>query len=364
MPATHAVVPDERNASILVGMRDGVTREFRLVPKEKATVSVLDSAFMLGDGIWEGIRCKQGVIQFAKEHINRLFESAKAMYMDLELSRFQLLEYIYETIDANNMNSSDDVHIRLMVSRGLKDTPHQNPRSTIGAPLIVVIPEFKKADPSIQNRGLKLATVHIRRGPPDVKDEMWNHMSKATDIQACIQANYLGVDEALMLDDRGWAKTCNSTNFMIVREGTGEDEGRLVIWSPTKNNQMQGITRRKTIEACRDAGIPVYEQDFSLTEVYGAVEAFCCGTFPAQISVIQVDGRQIGDGRSPGPMVQHINTLYNQLVARDIGRGRAATLVDARIWDMPYTERYQNGYIQLPGQRVKANGVHHEIDLL
>ncbi|OCF54008.1 hypothetical protein L486_08486 [Kwoniella mangroviensis CBS 10435] len=356
MPATHAVVPDPRNASILVGMRDGVTKEFRLIPKAQATVSVLDSAFMLGDGIWEGIRCKKGVIQFAKEHIDRLFESAKAMFMNLELSRVQLLQYLYETIDANNMNMSDDVHIRLMVSRGLKDTPHQNPRSTIGAPLIVIIPEFKKADPSIQHRGLKLATVHVRRGPPDVKDEMWNHMSKATDIQACIQANYLGVDEALMLDDRGWVKTCNSTNFMIVREGMGEDEGKLVVWSPTKNNQMQGITRRKTIEACRAAGVPVYEQDFSLTEVYGAVEAFCCGTFPAQISVIEVDGRKVGDGQSPGPMVQYINTLYNELVAHDIARGRAATLEDARLSDLPYSIRYQMQSMQRKPETPKLNG--------
>lgn len=130
-------------------------------------------------------------------------------------------------------------------------------------------------------RGLSLATVHIRRGPPDIKDEMWNHMSKATDIQACIQANVLGADEALMLDDRGYVKTCNSTNFMIVREGTGADEGRLVVWSPTKNNQMQGITRRRTLEVCRAAGIPTYELDFSLTEVYGASEVSVTHKSPA-----------------------------------------------------------------------------------
>ncbi|KAI9639153.1 aminotransferase [Dioszegia hungarica] len=342
--ATHAVVPDTRNASILIGMRDGMSGEFRLVPREQATVSVFDSAFMLGDGIWEGIRSKQGVIQFAKDHLNRLFESAKAMYMDLGCTRAELLDMIHQTTDANDMQTSDDVHIRLMVSRGLKRTPHQNPASTIGLPLIVIIAEHKRPDPSISERGLKLMTVHVRRGNPDVKDEMWNHMSKATDIQACIQSNAMGADEALMLDDRGYVKTCNSTNFMIVREGLDDDAGKLVIWSPTKNNQMQGITRRRTIAVCRAAGIKVIEQDFSLTEAYGAIEAFCCGTFPAQISVTHVDGRQIGDGVSPGPMVSHINKLYAEHVKADIQRGREAVVTEVREADLSWAKRIGAGF--------------------
>ena len=183
--------------------------------------------------------------------------------------------------------------------------------------------------------------------------QRWNHMSKATDIQACIQANVMGADEALMLDDRGYVKTCNSTNFMIVREGTGVDQGRLVIWSPTKNNQMQGITRRRTIEVAREAGIPVYEIDFSLTEVYGAAEvsqqsdrilesdvkAFCTGTFPAQMPVIEVDGRVIGDGKT-GPLTLHLQSLYAAHVKADIQRGREAVRQEIAEADLPWALRY------------------------
>ncbi|GAA6003270.1 hypothetical protein JCM10207_001835 [Rhodosporidiobolus poonsookiae] len=318
-PSTHAVVQDDRNASILVGMRDGVSQEFTLVPRDKAVVSVFDSAFLLGDGCWEGIRFKQGVMQFAKEHLDRLFETAKALFMNLHLSKIELLNLIHQTIDANGMETSDDVHIRLVVSRGLKDTPHQNPKSTIGAPLIVIIPEYKKSDPSVGERGIKLMTVHVRRGAADTKDEMWNHLSKATDVMACIQANVMGADEALMLDKDGFVKTCNSTNFFIVRNG--------VVWAPTRRYQMQGITRQKTIDLCKQHGIPVEECDFTLTEVYGADEAFVTGTFPSQLPVVWVDGRTIGTGK-PGPMVARLQQLYREMVKADVGRGRAAVMAE------------------------------------
>ncbi|GAA5832210.1 hypothetical protein JCM3766R1_002336 [Sporobolomyces carnicolor] len=316
-PATHAVVPDSRNADILVGRRDGVTREFSLVHRDQAVVSVFDSCFLLGDGCWEGIRIKQGVMQFAKDHIDRLFETAKALFMNLQLTKRELLELVHRTIDANDMQTSDDVHVRLVVSRGLKDTPHQNPRATIGAPLIIIIPEFKKSDPTVGQNGIRLMTVHVRRGPPDVKDENWNHTSKATDVIACIQANVMGADEALMLDHNGFVKTCNSTNFFIVRDGK--------VLAPTPQNQMRGITRQKTIDLCRANGIPVEECDFTLTTVYGADEAFCTGTFPSQIPVVEVDGRTIGDGK-PGPMVAELQRLYAELVKSDIARGREAVL--------------------------------------
>ncbi|GJN91368.1 hypothetical protein Rhopal_004389-T1 [Rhodotorula paludigena] len=302
---THAVVQDDRNSSILIGMRDGVTGDFALVPREKAVVSVFDSAFLLGDGCWEGIRIKQGVMQFAKEHLDRLFETSKALFMNLHLNKPELLSLIHQTVDANSMQTSDDVHIRLVVSRGLKETPHQNPKSTVGAPLIVIIPEYKKPDPSCA----------------DTKDEMWNHLSKATDIQACIQANIMGADEALMLDKDGFVKTCNSTNFFIVRNG--------VVWAPTRKYQMQGITRAKTIELCRMHGIPIEECDFTLTEVYGADEAFVTGTFPSQLAVISVDGRTIGDGK-PGPMAARLQKLYKELVAADVGRGREAVMAEVQ----------------------------------
>ncbi|KAI8294970.1 hypothetical protein K4K59_004877 [Colletotrichum sp. SAR11_240] len=316
---SHTSVLNPKNAAILVGIRDGVTNDFRLVPRDQAVVSVFDSNFLIGDGIWEGIRAVRGRIQFAKEHINRLFQSAKAMYMDLGLTKADLLSLLHRTIDANDMGDEPHVHIRLVVSRGLKSTPYQNPHVNIGLPLIVIIPEIKAVDPAAKERGLRLGTTWVRRGPPDVKDEQWNHISKATDVQACVSANVMGVDEALMLDMRGFVKTCNSVNFFIVR---GDE-----VWAPTKDNQMQGITRQKTIDVCRAAGITVRELDFALTEVYGADEAFCTGTFPSQIHVTEVDGRKIGDG-SKGPVTAAIQKLYAAEVTRDVSRPREAILAD------------------------------------
>lgn len=261
----------------------------------------------------EGIRANKGRLQFARDHINRLFQSAKAMFMDLGLSKGDLLDLIHQTLDANNMGEDEHVHIRLVVSRGLKSTPYQNPSVNIGLPLIVIIPESKAVDPNSKSRGLRLATTWVRRGPPDVKDEQWNHISKATDVQACIHANVMNVDEALMLDLHGFVKTCNSVNFFIVR---GDE-----VWAPTKDNQMQGITRQKTINVCRANGITVKELDFTLTEVYGADEAFCTGTFPSQIHVTEVDGRVIGDGKR-GAVTEKIQQLYAELVKKDVERSR------------------------------------------
>lgn len=298
-------------------MRDGVTGRFSVHPRNEATISVFDSNFLVGDGIWEGLRVCRGRVQFAKAHIDRLFQSAKAMAMDLGISRRALLTRIHETIDANNMQTSDGIHIRLVVSRGLKSTPYQNPGVNIGLPLIVIIPEHKVTSPSASATGLRLITSHIRRGSPDVKDEMWNHISKATDIQACIGANVVGADEALMLDPHGFVKTCNSTNFFIVRPG-GE------VWAPTRAYQMQGNTREVTIRLCRENGIDVRETDFTLTETYGAEEAFCTGTFPSHIHVVSVDGRKIGEreGEARGPVTRKIAELYKASVESDVGRER------------------------------------------
>ncbi|KAM5341695.1 hypothetical protein ACJ41O_014726 [Fusarium nematophilum] len=266
--STHNSVPNAKNASIYVGMRDGVTGEFNLVPRAEAVVSVFDSNFLIGDGIWEGIRAKKGRVQFAREHINRLFQSAKAMYMDLAEASSQ----------------------------------HRT-----------------KTPTSTSARGLSLGTTWVRRGPPDVKDEQWNHISKATDVQACISANVMNVDEALMLDLRGFVKTCNSVNFFIVRDNE--------VWAPTKDNQMQGITRQKTIDVCRANGITVRELDFSLTEAWGADEAFCTGTFPSQIHVTEIDGRTIGDGER-GPLTERIQELYSWLVDKDVSRSREEILAE------------------------------------
>ncbi|KAI0473399.1 aminotransferase [Xylariaceae sp. FL0804] len=320
IPSTsHTAVYNAKNESIKIGMRDGVTGEFNLVPRAQAVVSVFDSNFLIGDGIWEGIRARRGRVQFASAHITRLFQSAKAMMMDLGLSKGELLTLIHRTLDANDMAEEEHVHIRLVVSRGLKATPYQNPHVNIGLPLIVIMPEIKAVDPAQKARGLRMATTWVRRGPPDVKDEQWNHVSKATDVQACITANQMGVDEVLMLDQRGFVKTGNSVNFFIVRGAE--------VWAPTKDNQMQGITRQRTIDVCRAAGIAVRELDFSLTEAYGADEAFTTGTFGSQMHVVELDGRQIGDGKR-GAVTEHIQQLYVKEVARDVERSREEIMAE------------------------------------
>ncbi|KAL3711242.1 hypothetical protein TMatcc_005040 [Talaromyces marneffei ATCC 18224] len=288
-----------RTDNAKIGIRYGVSGQFQLVPRNEAKVSVFDSNFLIGDGIWEGLRVYNGRVQFCREHIDRLFQSAKAMAMNLGLPKREL--------------NDNDVHVRLVVSRGLKSTPYQNPSVNIGLPLIVIIPEHKAAEPNAKAKGLRLVTSHIRRGYPDTKDEMWNHISKATDLQACIGANVVGADEALVLDPHGFVKTCNSTNFFIVRQGE--------VWAPTRAYQMQGITRQKTIDLCQSNGIPVKEVDFTVTEAYGADEAFVTGTFPSYIYVFEIDGRVIGEGKR-GPVTERVSNWYQKMVQEDIQRSR------------------------------------------
>ncbi|GIL57356.1 hypothetical protein Vafri_12609 [Volvox africanus] len=254
---THVYVQDPRNEDVLIGIRDGVSGRFELVWRPHARVSVLDSGYMLGDGVWEGIRLHQGVLYLSEEHFERLFEGAKAVDMDLGLSRQQLQQLVYDTVDANGMSSG--VHIRLMVTRGLKPTPYQNPNITIGMPTIVIVPEHKEPSPVPREVGIRLFTVHVRRGPPDVQDPGWNSHSKLNCIAACIQANKAGADEALMLDPQGFVATCNSTNFFIVRKGE--------VWAPSPRHQLRGITRARVQELCRDNDIPCRETDFYLTQV-------------------------------------------------------------------------------------------------
>lgn len=308
---THAYKEDPRNADILVGMRDGVTGSFSLVWRPEARVSVLDSGFLLGDGVWEGIRLHHGTLMFAQDHMDRLFEGAKAIDMNIGLTKAEVAQLVYDTVDANGM--SEHIHIRLMVTRGLKPTPYQNPSITIGQPTIVVLPEHKEVDPGAKERGIRLFTCHVRRGAPDVQDPAWNSHSKLNCIAACIQANKAGADEALMLDPHGFVATCNSTNFFIVRKGE--------VWAPMAKYQMPGITRANVLKLCRSAGIPARELDFTLTQVYSAEEAFVTGTFAGQIPVREVDGRVIGSGVR-GPVVERLQRLYARLCEEQAAAGR------------------------------------------
>jgi branched-chain amino acid aminotransferase len=296
--STHTFRQDERNAAILINING------ELFPRDKAVVSVFDSGFILGDGIWEGLRLHNGVIPFLGRHMKRLWEGAKALDLDIGLSQQDLKERLYETMEANHMQ--DEVHIRLMVTRGEKATPYQDPAVTIGGPTIVIIPEYKTPDPTLNDRGIKLYTVYVRRGYPDVQDPRINSHSKLNCIFACIQGSKAGYDEALMLDPHGHVATCNSTHFFIVREGE--------VWTSSGDYCLDGITRRNVVNLCKANAIPVYEKNFSLMQAYGAEEAFVTGTFAGLTPVVDIDGRRIGEG-ARGPMVDRLQALYLQMIA-------------------------------------------------
>jgi branched-chain amino acid aminotransferase len=292
-------VSDPRNASILINVNG------ELKPRSEAVVSVFDSGFMLGDGVWEGLRLHKGKLAFLDRHLDRLYEGAKALAMDIGMSREELTKRLADTLDANGM--SEGVHVRLMVTRGVRSTPYQDPRVIISGATVVIIPEYKEPDPAIYERGLKLFTVHVRRGDPAVQDQKINSHSKLNCILASIQATQAGADEALMLDPLGFVATCNSTHFFIVRKGE--------VWTSTGKYCLGGITRGVALEVARDAGIPAIEKDFSLTDVYGADEAFVTGTFAGIVPVREIDGRKL---TFRGPMVERLQKLYAERVERDV----------------------------------------------
>lgn len=297
MKGTHEYIDDPRNETILID----INGEHFL--RHEAKISVFDSGFVLGDGVWEGLRLHLGEIAFLQQHLDRLYEGAMALDLDIGLTRDALTVRLYALISANGM--SDGVHIRLMVTRGIKATPYQDPRATISAATIVIIPEYKQALPETAEQGIRLFTVHVRRGYPDVQDPKLNSHSKLNCIMACIQATKAGADEALMLDPHGFIATCNSTHFFIVRKGA--------VWTSTGDYCLGGITRGNIIRLCQDNNIPVYEKNFSLMEVYSADEAFVTGTFAGLCPVKEVDGRLIGRP-DKGPMVDHLQTLYRAML--------------------------------------------------
>ena len=297
---SHEYIDDPRNAAIRIWINGA------LFAREDAKVSVFDSGFILGDGVWEGLRVHDGKIAFLDRHLDRLYEGAKAIDMEIGLSREALTQALYDTLNANEM-SGDGVHIRLMVTRGIKATPYQDPRVTISPATVVIIPEWKTPKPETATQGLNLFTVHVRRGYPDVQDPKLNSHSKLNCITACIQAAKAGADEALMLDPHGFVATCNSTHFFIVRKGE--------VWTSSGDYCLDGITRGVVIEICKAANIPVFEKNFSLTQVYGADEAFVTGTFAGVAPVSTVDGRLLCEGR--GPMVERLQQLYLEKITRE-----------------------------------------------
>ena len=291
---THQAAEDARNEGILIYVNG------RLLPKAQAVVSVYDSGFMLGDGVWEGIRLYNGKWAFLDEHIDRLFEAAKAIDLDIGMTPLQVKGALLETQVANGMHT--DAHARLMVTRGVKTRPFQHPRLSQQGPTVAIIMEHSR--PNLP-RPIRLATVPHLRGLPMTQDPKLNSHSKLNCILACIAAEKAGADEALMLDVHGFVNTTNACNFFIVRRGQ--------VWTSTGDYCMNGITRQKVIDLCRAHGIPVFERNFSLVDTYSADEAFLTGTFGAQTPVGVIDGRVIGTGQM-GPVTQRLRDLYKALV--------------------------------------------------
>jgi branched-chain amino acid aminotransferase len=299
---THDYADDTRNADVLIYVNGD------LVPRAHATVSVFDAGFVLGDGIWEGLRVHAGHPAFLEQHLDRLYEGAAAIMLDIGKTRDELTSEIYRCLAANDMHGSG-VHVRLMVTRGPKSTPYQDPRMSAGPATIVMICEYKDPLPATVERGLSLFTVHVRRSAPDVLDPKLNAHSKLNDITACIQAYTAGADEALMLDPNGFVATCNSTHFFVVKRGE--------VWTSSGEYCLGGITRANVLRVCDEAGIPAFQRTFSLTDVYSADEAFVTGTFAGVVPVHTIDGRTIGAG-SRGPMVERLQSLYRDFTERDV----------------------------------------------
>lgn len=303
---THDSVADDRNDSILIYING------EMLPRDEAKISVFDSGYLVGDGIWEGLRMHKGVFVFLEDHLDRLFEGARMIFLDIGKSREELKAALVQTVEANGMK--DGAHVRLMVTRGNKKTPSQDPRLTVTPPNIVIIAEYKAANPETQKTGVRLFTSAIRRGSPDYLDPRLNCHSKLHEVIALTQAFHAGADEALMLDIHGFVSTCNATNFFIVRKGE--------VWTSTGNYCMNGITRAKVIEVCEKNEIVVRQKDFSLLDVYGANEAFVTGTFGGLTPVSEIDHRKVPGDSLPGSMTTRLSDWYDLEIRNEIACSR------------------------------------------
>ena len=300
----HQAQADPRNETLKLYLNG------RIVPKAEAVVSIYDSGFMLGDGVWEGIRLHHGVWAFLDEHLDRLFEGAKALDLDIGMTRDALAQALAETAAANGM--TDDAHARLMVTRGVKSAPFQHPGFSRSGPTVAIIMEHSR--PAIP-RPIRLASVPQHRGLPLTQDAKLNSHSKLNCVLACIQAEKAGADEALMFDPFGFVNTTNSCNFFIVRKGA--------VWTSTGDYCINGVTRSKIVALCRAHDIPVFERNYTLVEAYSADEAFMTGSFGGVTPVGAIDGRRIGAGEI-GPVGTRLRGLYTELVERHCKGERGA----------------------------------------
>ncbi|RZP30551.1 aminotransferase class IV [bacterium] len=298
MPSgTHEYIQDPRNENILIYI-DG-----KIIPRPEAKISVFDSGFLLGDGVWEGIRLHNGQLVFLKEHLDRLYTGANSIGMDIGMSPDDLTSKIIQTIEANNMYSN--IHLRLIVSRGIKSTPYQHPRVNIGGPTIVIIPEYKIVTEDSKDNGLELVCVNTIRSSEITQDPKINSLSKFNCIQACIEADRLGADEGLMLDLNGYVSTCNSTNFFIVRQSE--------VWTSTGEYCLNGVTREAIINLCKSNDIKIYEKNFIIDDVHTADEAFVTGTFAGVLPVTKIDEHILSNGKK-GVITDRLQSLYTMEV--------------------------------------------------
>jgi branched-chain amino acid aminotransferase len=300
---THEALPDDRNAAVLIYING------ELVPRAQAAISVFDSGYLVGDGIWEGIRLHDGVFAFLDRHLDRLFDAARVTRINIGLSREEIAAILHRTVEANSMHTG--VHVRLMITRGNKKTPSQDPRLTVSPPNIVVIAEHKLANPEVRSEGIRLFTASVRRQPPNTLDPRLNCHSKLHEVIALSEAIEAGFDEALMLDVRGFVSTCNATNFFIVRAGQ--------VWTSTGEYCLNGVTRGLVIELCREHGIPVFAKDFPLEAAHSACEAFVTGTFGGITPVRGIGGHAMSAG-VPGPLTARLTALYEARIHAECQR--------------------------------------------
>jgi branched-chain amino acid aminotransferase len=290
--STHDYEIDSRNDNVQIYI-DG-----QFFPRTDAKVSVMDSGYLLGDGVWEGIRLYNNHLIHLEKHLERLYDGAETIQMGIGISKSEMKSALEKTLKKNEMTS--DVHIRLIVSRGIKSTPYQHPKVTIGHPTIVIIPEYKKPSPRLKNKGITLGTVSTIRNNL-TQDPRVNSLSKHNCIAACIEADKMGVDEGLMLDPDGYVSTCNSTNFFMIKSNE--------VWTSNGHHCLNGVTRHSVIDICKKKQIPIKEKQFSINEVHDADEVFVTGTFAGITPVRSVDGNTIGTG-TRGPLTEQLQTWY------------------------------------------------------
>jgi branched-chain amino acid aminotransferase len=297
---THEYESDPRNENVWISINKELFR------RPDAKVSVLDAGFLLGDGVWEAFRLHDDVLVFIDDHLDRLFHGASVISLEIPYSREEIVSEINRVIENNDMH--DHVHIRLIITRGLKPTPYQAPWVISSPPTMVIIPEYKRANVERSINGISLVTVDVIRGPQNVQDPRINSLSKHNCIAACVDAANKGGDEGLMLDPNGNVSTCNSTHFFMVKDGE--------IWTSKGEYCLDGITRQKIIEICYANDIVCHEKDFSTEDVLEADEAFVTGTFAGLTPVIEYDGKQLSNGVR-GPMVERLQKLYIDMIRRE-----------------------------------------------